>query len=170
MAPTAFVFLRELPLTPSGKIDRTALPPVDHSELDLDATYSAPRTPIEEVIAGIWADVLGLERVGVASNFFELGGHSLLATQVVARVRTIYQVELPLRVLFEEPTVAGLAAAIAQSRPFDQRLQPPPIPHAPRGGDPPLSFPQERLWILHQFNPSDTSYHRLPRALRHPGD
>jgi acyl carrier protein len=107
MLPSAFVLLEALPLTPNGKVNRKALPAPEHS--DDSRTYLAPRTPAEEVLAGIWADVLHLERVGVHDNFFELGGHSLLATQVTSRVRQAFQVELPVRTLFEVPAIAELA-------------------------------------------------------------
>jgi acyl carrier protein len=109
MIPSAFVFLDDLPLTPSGKVDRKALPAPDNSRPDLDNRFAAPRTPAEQSIAKIWAAVLKLDKVGIYDNFFYLGGHSLLATQVVSRLRDAFRVDLPLRSLFESPTVAGLA-------------------------------------------------------------
>ncbi|HEY0604258.1 MAG TPA: phosphopantetheine-binding protein, partial [Herpetosiphonaceae bacterium] len=109
MVPSVFVTLATLPKTPNGKIDRKALPAPDLSRPDLEESFIAPRTPQEEAIAGIWREVLGVERVGVYDNFFELGGHSLKATQVMARVQALFGVELPLHTLFEEPTVARLA-------------------------------------------------------------
>ncbi len=112
LVPSTFIFLDRLPLTPNGKLDRRALPAPDPSFQDPERSHLAPRTPLEESLAGIWAGVLRVARVGVDENFFELGGHSLLATQVMARTRVACGVDLPLRVLFEEPTVAGLAARI----------------------------------------------------------
>ena len=112
MVPSAFVFLESLPLTPNGKIDRKALPAPDHSRPELDDTFAAPRTPVEEILANIWAVVLNLDGVGIHDNFFHLGGHSLLATQVVSRVNTVFQIDFPLRRLFETPTIAEMAAVI----------------------------------------------------------
>jgi len=113
MVPNAFVFLEKLPLTPNGKIDRRALPPPDVAHSGLEPS-SEPRTPTEATLAGIWRDVLGLKQVGANDNFFELGGHSLLVTQVVSRIREIFQVDLPMRRLFEQPTIAAAAAAVEE--------------------------------------------------------
>jgi acyl carrier protein len=109
MVPAAFVFLDAWPLTPSGKIDRAALPSPERVDQGAIQPYVAPRTEAEATLAQICAELLGLERVGAEDSFFALGGHSLLATQLLARVRAQFQVELPLRALFEQPTVAGLA-------------------------------------------------------------
>jgi amino acid adenylation domain-containing protein len=114
MIPAAFVFLDSLPLTPNGKVDRKALPMPDRSRPQLDETFSAPRTPVEELLANIWAEVLKLDKVGIHDNFFDLGGHSLRATQVVSRVRAAFQVELPLRTLFEKQRIDELAKAITE--------------------------------------------------------
>src|SRR6266498_22226 len=112
MIPTAFVSLQSLPLTPSGKINRRALPAIDPNEIHPAQHYEAPRTPVEEKLAEIWSLVLKRESIGIRDNFFDLGGHSLLATQLMSRVRSAFQVELPLRHLFESPTVAELATAV----------------------------------------------------------
>ncbi|WP_414590084.1 amino acid adenylation domain-containing protein, partial [Scytonema sp. PCC 10023] len=111
MVPSAFVILETLPLTPNGKLDRKALPVPDLTT-ELKGTFAAPRTPIEEMLVGIWAEILGLEKVSIYDNFFELGGHSLLASQLISRVRNAFQVELPLRNLFEASTVASFAENI----------------------------------------------------------
>ena len=116
MLPTAFVFLDSLPLTPNGKVDRGALPAPDQSSAALEKGYVAARTPDEEKLAKIWAQVLKLNRVGIHDNFFERGGHSLLATQVMSRLREAFQVEFKLRDLFEHPTVAGLAESLEAIR------------------------------------------------------
>ena len=118
MLPATFVHLDALPLSANGKIDRLALPTPDGKRPTLEHTFVPPRTPIEETLAKIWTEVLRLERVGVHDNFFELGGHSLLATQVVSRVRQALDMELPLRLLFEAPTIADLAIGLVCSR-FD---------------------------------------------------
>ena len=101
MVPSAFVLLKALPLTSSGKVDRKALPVPERSGAN-EASYVAPRTPVEEVVAVIWAEVLGRDGIGVRDNFFELGGHSLLATQVMSRLRGTLGVTLPLRAIFEK--------------------------------------------------------------------
>jgi len=112
MIPAAFITLTALPLTPGGKVDRQALPQPDNLRPELDSTYSAPRDPIETDLCKMWAEVLGVDKVGIYDNFFELGGHSLMATQVTARVREMFNVDVPLRELFEAPTIASLAEMI----------------------------------------------------------
>ena len=116
MVPSAFVFLDALPLAPNGKLDREALPAPDWSRPDLKRSFVAPRNSLEQLLASIWTEVLKLEQIGVYDNFFELGGHSLLATQVISRVRETFQVEVPLRTLFEMPTIEELAEVIIQSQ------------------------------------------------------
>jgi amino acid adenylation domain-containing protein len=114
MVPSAFVLLDALPLTPHGKLDRHALPAPDHDKPEQGKTFVAPRTPVEEEVARIWAEVLGLPQVGIYDDFFELGGHSLKATQIMSRLRDTLQVELPLRTIFEAPTVEGLAGVLTR--------------------------------------------------------
>lgn len=114
MLPSAFIVLDQLPVTPSGKLDRRALPTPDRS--GSEKTYVAPRTRNEEILSGIFTAVLRLDQVGIHDNFFDLGGHSLLATQVISRVRSAFTIELALRALFESPTVAGLSALIVQNQ------------------------------------------------------
>ena len=116
MVPVAFVTLNSLPLTPSGKLDRLALPALDTSRPTIRTAYAVPRTPIEETLAGVWAQILGIERIGVRDNFFEIGGHSLLATRVMSRVRDAFNVDLPLRAFFENPTIAQLAELVKEAR------------------------------------------------------
>ncbi|HVG43730.1 MAG TPA: FkbM family methyltransferase, partial [Longimicrobium sp.] len=165
MVPAAYVYLEALPLTPNGKVDRKALPaPALASAED---GYVAPRTPVEEVLAGIWAEVLRLERVGVEESFFDLGGHSLLATQVVSRIRELFAVELPLRALFEGPTVAELAVRVEEMRRAGVPVLPPVVP-VERTGALPLSFAQERLWFIDRMEPESAAYN-IPAALRLTG-
>ncbi len=114
MAPSAFVFLEALPLSSNGKIDRRALPAPDALRPEMEDTFVAPRTTAEEMVSSIWSDVLAIEQIGVYDNFFQLGGHSLLATQVVYRINEAFQIDLPLRRIFEEPTIAGLSQLIEE--------------------------------------------------------
>jgi amino acid adenylation domain-containing protein/non-ribosomal peptide synthase protein (TIGR01720 family) len=158
MIPAAFVTLEELPLTPNGKVDRAALPAPHWSRRELAGEYVAPRTPVEETLAGIWAQVLRVERIGVHDNFFALGGHSLLVTQLVSRVRQAFQVELPLRSVFEAPTVAALAEHVEIAQRKQAGVQAPPIRPVPREGELPLSFAQQRLWFLDQLEPGSPLY------------
>ncbi len=165
MLPSAVVMLDALPLTANGKTDRRALPA---PELAADA-YVAPRTPVEEVLAGIWEEVLRVERVGADDDFFQLGGHSLLATRVISRVRTALSVEVPLRALFEAPTVAGLAARVEAELRAGSAPPAPPVTRVERNGPLPLSFAQQRLWFIHQMDPESTAYH-ITSVLRLRGE
>ena len=112
MVPSSLMMLNALPLSPNGKVDRQALPSTDYSRPDLPQEYEAPETPIEVALACIRSELLRLNRIGRHDSFFELGGHSLLATQVISRVRRTFEVHLPLRTLFEAPTLSGLAERI----------------------------------------------------------
>ncbi|HYW05316.1 MAG TPA: amino acid adenylation domain-containing protein, partial [Longimicrobium sp.] len=167
MVPSAFVVLDALPLTSTGKVDRRALPapdPVARGEGGADS--EGPRTPVEEVLAGIWAEVLGVERVGVHDDFFAFGGHSLRAMQVTARVREVLRVSVPLRALFEDATVAGLAVHVERLlRDGDGDAPPPPLARGVAGADAPLSFAQRRLWFLERMEPGTATYN-VPAALR----
>jgi acyl-coenzyme A synthetase/AMP-(fatty) acid ligase/acyl carrier protein len=116
MIPSAYVFLDSLPLTPNGKIDRRSLLAPDRHRDGLEQAYVAPRSPTEEILAGIWAEVLKIEQVGIHDNFFDLGGHSLLATQVVSRIRDSFKIDFPLRRIFETPTIAGLAEWVEKAK------------------------------------------------------
>jgi amino acid adenylation domain-containing protein len=127
MVPSAFVLLSALPLTPNGKVDRRALPAPDATMLAGETVYVAPRTPVEGVLTNLWVEVLNLERVGIHNNFFELGGHSLLATQLISRIRDTFQVELPLRCLFESPTIAELSDRIQATRQTESERHAPPL-------------------------------------------
>jgi amino acid adenylation domain-containing protein len=168
MVPDRFVFLKTLPLTPSGKVNRKALPAPDTTRRDAEADFVPPSNPVEEVLAGIWVEVLGIESVGVHDNFLELGGHSLLATQVISRVRQAFQVELPLRSLFDAPTVAELAKRIEEGYWEKQGLQAPPIQPVSRNQNLPLSWGQEQLWFLAQLEP-DTPVYNEPCTIRFTG-
>ena len=128
MIPSAFMVLESLPLTPNGKVDRRALPAPDAIKPELAGAYVAPRTSVEEVLVKIWAEVLGVKRVGIHDNFFELGGHSLLATQLVSRVRDVFKVELPLRSVFEAPTIAELSKVVESFKESNTQSQAPIVP------------------------------------------
>jgi amino acid adenylation domain-containing protein/FkbM family methyltransferase len=189
MIPSSFVILDELPLTPNGKLDRKALPsPSSLSAADASAavTLSPPRSPLEQLLLSVWSDLLSTDLIGIHDNFFSLGGHSLLATRLISRLRQLCQVELPLRTLFESPTIAGLALEIehrlrtgesAEMMPplLPRRALPPSQPaeaedawgEAVDGGTEswPLSFAQERLWFLEQLMPGSAMY-LMPLAVR----
>ena len=154
MVPAAFVTLEALPLTPSGKVDRRTLPAPGSERPDVDSDFAAPRNPVEEVLAGIFGEVLKLDRVGVHDDFFVLGGHSLLVAQVSTRVRQALQAELPIVEIFRNPTVAQLAERVQSGGAGSGLPDLPPVRRVPRDGRPiPLSFPQERVWFLDQLTP-----------------
>jgi amino acid adenylation domain-containing protein/non-ribosomal peptide synthase protein (TIGR01720 family) len=165
MIPAVFTGLAALPLTPNGKVDRAALPAPEVSRSGLGPGYLAPRTETEKVLAGIWAQVLGLDQVGADDDFFELGGHSLLATQVLSRVRDGLGAEVPVAALFDHPTVAGLASVIARTAVGPTAA---PVRPAPRTGRLPLSFAQQRLWFLAQLDPESAEYN-VPSPVWLPG-
>jgi amino acid adenylation domain-containing protein len=158
MVPAAYVLLAALPLTPNGKVDRRALPVPDAAPLELESIVDAPRTPVEEALVDIWMRVMGHAQVGIHANFFELGGHSLMATQVISRVRQVFKIELPLRSLFETPTVAGLAEQIETALQAERPASAPPLLPVGRDQPLPLSFSQERMWFIHQLQPDSSAY------------
>ncbi|HEX8185029.1 MAG TPA: amino acid adenylation domain-containing protein, partial [Blastocatellia bacterium] len=168
MIPAAFVLLDSLPLTPNGKIDRRALPAPESNRPGLKSRFVAPHTPLEEMLAALWEQVLAVEHLGVNDNFFELGGHSLLATQLISRVSDAFNVALPLRTLFEAPTIAGLAQVIETAIKEGQGLKPQSIKRASREKALPLSFAQQRLWFLDQLEPGKPFFN-IPAAIRFSG-
>ena len=168
MVPALFVALESLPRLPNGKLDRLSLPEPDLSALR-SGEYIAPRTPAEHTLARLFAEVLELERLGIEDNFFQLGGHSLLATRLISRIRTELAVELPVRTLFDTPTIAGLAQHLGQATPARRalRLRSRPRPR-PRPAQVPLSFAQERLWFLHRLEGPNPIYN-IPIVAYLPG-
>ncbi|MFI5618577.1 amino acid adenylation domain-containing protein [Streptomyces sp. NPDC051567] len=165
MVPAAFVHMDRMPVTPNGKIDVKALPRPEIQGGRPGWTYVAPRDAAEEALAGIWAEVLGTKRVGVHDNFFDLGGNSIVAIQVVSRAHRALGVQLSPRLLFDAPTVAAMAASLAP----DQVPADTSIPVADRTGTLPMSFGQQRLWFLQDFNEDSTEYHSTA-AMRLTGD
>ncbi|HYS04987.1 MAG TPA: amino acid adenylation domain-containing protein [Candidatus Dormibacteraeota bacterium] len=165
MVPSAFVILDELPRTSSGKIDRRRLPGPAPARPELAVPFVAPRTEVERRVATLWAGLLGLDRVGVLDGFFDLGGHSLVATQVISRVRDQFGVELPLRDLFETPTVEGLASRIETARRERRQVEAPTRGPARAEHERPISFAQQRLWFLDQLDPGRPFYN-VPSTLR----
>jgi amino acid adenylation domain-containing protein len=167
MVPRAVVALAAIPITSNGKIDRRALEEIEVADAVEDG-FVAPRNPVEEVIAGIWSDVFEREHIGVHDRFSDLGGHSLLAIQIIARTRDAFQAEVPLRAIFEAPTVAGLADVVSAALREGEGLTIPSITRAPRDGAVPLSFSQERLWFLDQLEPGN-SFYNVPLGMRFTG-
>jgi amino acid adenylation domain-containing protein len=169
MLPSVFVLLDEIPLTPHGKVDRNVLPAPDQSRPELKGSSAVPRDAIEAALAEIWAQVLGLERVGIHDNFFDLGGHSLLAIQITSRLHKVLQVLMPIRSIFETPTVADLAAKIKdvlKGGPGQPLL---PIECVSREEHLSLSFAQQRLWFLDRLEP-DSDLYNIPAAVRLNGN
>ena len=165
MIPSSFTALKAFPLNANGKVDRKALPEPTNLPAPADAS---PGCLEEELCAGIFCEVLRRERVGLNGNFFELGGHSLLATQVISRVRNVFKIELPLRALFEDPTVAKLAQRVRLAR-GNSAVMAPPMIQASREGKLPLSFAQQRLWFIDQLEPGSAAYN-IPSAVRLKGE
>ncbi|HEX6745677.1 MAG TPA: amino acid adenylation domain-containing protein [Longimicrobium sp.] len=167
MVPAHLVWLPALPLTPNGKVDRAALPEPDERSAPGRAPFVPPRSLGEELLASLWADVLGAARVGVHDNFFALGGDSLLGTQLVSRIRKTFDVELPVRALFDAPTVGQLAAVLERFQAGAAGA--PPMEPLPAGEAAPLSLSQEPLWVRHQLDPESAAYNStVPLALRGP--
>ena len=169
MVPSAFVLLNELPLDPNGKVDRRALPAPERAQPELDATFVSPRTQTEELLAGVWAELLGMEQVSIHENFFDLGGHSLLVTQVVSRIRNLFQTEISFRVFFQNATIATLAAEIDAQRSADLTMPGAAIGPVTRDKLLPLSFAQQRLWFLDQLAESNPFYN-MPLVLQISGE
>jgi amino acid adenylation domain-containing protein len=167
MIPSTFVILDELSLTPSGKVDRKALPPPDNTRRFLEDEYLEPRTQVEEIVAQIWKEILELDTVGVHDNFFDLGGHSLLAIQIISRVRETFDKNVPLVAIFEMPTIAGLASTVEKAINGGSCDLPSIVP-LPRDGPLPLSIAQEQLWQLDEMLPG-THFFNVPFVYRLSG-
>ena len=166
MCPSHYIFLEALPLTSNGKVDRNVLSALEAAQRQTQNLFAAPESAEEQALARVWSELLGVERVSVHDNFFELGGHSLLAMQLVSRIRELFQIEVPLRALFEAPTIAALCRTIKRG---GTAVSGPPIKPIPREGELPLSFAQERLWFLDQLVPGSPFYN-LPGAIRIRGE
>ncbi len=166
MVPAGFMVLDKLPLTPNGKIDRNKLQKLDIGYCGPDESYVAPRTPEEELLSIIWANVLGVERVGIHDNFFELGGHSLLATQLISRIRDGFEVEMPLRIIFEHPVFQDQAERLGIQQ---RQIELPPIISLAEGDPLVLSFAQQRLWFLAQLEGQSATYN-MPTVLHLKGE
>ena len=167
MVPSIYVWLSALPLTPNGKVDRKALPAPQTQALG--TAFVPAASPVEEELVQLWSQLLGVEQVGVNHDFFRLGGHSLAATRLMSRVRRSFGVEIPLRSLFEGPTVAALAQKIEGA----QRVEQATIPTVSRDSDLPLSFAQQRMWFLERLQPGAATYHlpghKILRGALDPG-
>ncbi|HEX8145820.1 MAG TPA: amino acid adenylation domain-containing protein, partial [Pyrinomonadaceae bacterium] len=169
MVPSLFVTLPEMPLTPNGKLDRKALPEPGRGRPALEGNFAEARTPVEEMLSNIWAQVLRLDGVGVNDNFFDLGGHSLTSIQIASRATEAFQVDVPVRAAFEAPTVAQLARRIEAQLRTRKGAVVEPIRPVGRGETLPLSFAQQRLWFLNQLDGADSAAYNVPTALRLSG-
>jgi amino acid adenylation domain-containing protein len=162
MVPSSIVVMETFPLTPNGKLNRKALPAPEDALTERETSYVAPRTPAEEILAGIWVNVLKLKQVGVHDNFFDIGGHSLKAVQVVARVRDAFGVEIPVRKVFETPTISGLAQLLAV-QPFATVANSKILPVL-RNGPLPLSFSEEALRFMARLFPNRPTFNMIVAA------
>jgi len=158
MVPAAFVVLNQFPLTPNGKIDRKALPAPNQTRTELLQSYVPPRSPIEEMLVAIWQEILKVNQIGIHDNFFELGGHSLLAVQLIVRINKQFQIEFPLHLLFEEPTVAGLSWILEKTLEQAPAANIEPIHTITRALPVPTSFAQQRLWFLDRLLGASSLY------------
>ncbi len=170
MLPTHFMHIATLPLTLNGKVDRQALFALNWQEVqELASSDNRHLNPLEDLVAQVWQQVLGKEQITGNDDFFEIGGHSLLATQVVARLRDLLNIEIPLRTLFEAPTLSGLTMHLHQQLLQSQGQNIPAILPIARDQELPLSFAQQRLWFLHQLTPQSAAY-TVPLVVRLQGD
>ncbi|NOY60223.1 MAG: amino acid adenylation domain-containing protein [Calditrichaeota bacterium] len=168
MTPSIFIRMDSFLLTSSGKVNRRALSESDMQDFTIKRKIIEPRSQVEEILLGIWQNILNVEKISVLDSFFELGGHSLMATQLISRVRDAFGIELPLREFFEKPTIAELSLIIEQEA-LRQNLPPrPPLEPTSRPEYPPLSFAQQRLWFLNQLAPNQAFYN-IPGAFRLSG-
>ena len=165
MVPSAYVMLKEIPLTPNGKIDRKALP-APKGESYARGVYEAPVGEIEEIISGIWSEVLNVEQVGRNDNFFDLGGHSLLAVRLISRLRTRLDIEVELSELFSNPNLRDFALSIRNNRASDL----PEIGRADRSNDLHLSFAQQRLWFIDKLEKKASQAYHIPLGFRIMGE
>jgi acyl carrier protein len=168
MVPEAILILEEMPITANGKIDRKKLSMLKGATRQLEQEYLGPRTPVEEIVVGIFEEVLKMDRVGRNDNFFEIGGHSLLATRVISRVRNRFGVEIGVRSLFDEATAARLARRIEEAMRAGDMQKAPPLVRVSRKERLPLSFAQQRLWFIDQWDPGSPVYN-IPGAIRLEG-
>ncbi|MGZ4032453.1 MAG: amino acid adenylation domain-containing protein, partial [Tumebacillaceae bacterium] len=166
MVPAFLIELDSIPVTPNGKVDRRALPKPEQT-LGERTDVVRGRTPLEEELRGIWSQVLGMENIGIHDSIFDLGGHSLLFAKLITRMEEVFAVKVPMRSFFVRPTVAQLAEEIVELQGVEQDVQMPSIPLVPvqRAPHMPLSFPQQRMWLVEQVRP-DTAVYNLPFALR----
>jgi amino acid adenylation domain-containing protein len=168
MTPEAIVVLEEMPITSNGKIDRKRLPVVQSALRPSEEKFIAPRTPSEEILVGIFEEILNLRKVGIHDNFFEIGGHSLLATRVISRVRSTFEVEIGIKKIFEAPTAANLAEVLDTALAGDDFERSPKISKRDPSISVPLSFAQQRLWFIDQLDPGNAAYN-CSRSVRLEG-
>ena len=170
MVPAILITLKQLPLTANGKLDRKRLPPPSQKEAigNPEGNPEELYTPIEEMMAGAWQELLGIKKIGRTENFFQLGGHSLLGMRLIARLRAVFGVEVPITQLFESPTLSELAAHVEALVRGGEQGALPPLEPVDRSGALPLSYAQQRLWFLHQLDPQSNAYN-VPGAVRLQG-
>lgn len=167
MLPAVIMLLESLPLSANGKIDYRTLPPIPIADVTTSQPAPDARTPLEEIVGGLWCQILGVEQANLDDNFFDLGGHSLLATRFFARLRDVLLVDLPIRTIFETPTLGALVERVAAARHYPTEAHAPILQPSTHHGVAPLSFAQQRLWFLEQFEPG-VPYH-IPAAVHLDG-